>query len=486
MSVVKRINHYDDLKVNWYSLRDAFDNTPLMVHALDASGKICYANPCWFDTLGYSEEEVLGRFNGFDILGAISKDYARKEAIPRLMKEGKIKNVRYTFKKKTKELVQVVLNGYVRYDSDGDFLYGIGISTLVDDVIEPGDRQFQNQSSDFQNSLTVSKRISNTLPNSDFIYTCNVFRNQVVRNIEQVVKTDATVLVIGESGTGKELVANSLHKNSHRSHKPFVKINCATLPPNLIESELFGHVKGAFTSAIKDKVGKFEQANGGTIFLDEIGEMPLELQPKLLRVLQEKELERLGDNHTRKVDVRIVAATNRNLQEMAKDGSFRQDLYYRLNVFPIYMPALRERKEDIAILASHFLKKFSTQFDKRLTSLNPGSVDLLERYDWPGNIRELQNVMERSVIKANDLDETLTISQDMVSPSLNGDSPFAPSAGTGLNLKQSEKGLIIKALSQANGKVGGKDGAAELLGLKRTTLIARMNKLNIDVRNTLQ
>ncbi len=251
--------------------------------------------------------------------------------------------------------------------------------------------QLRDENKRLRNELENKYRITNIVGNSNKM-------REVYQMISQVCKSNATVLVRGESGTGKELVANSVHYNSHRAKGPFVKVNCAAIPANLIESELFGHEKGAFTGAIKQKLGKFELAHKGTIFLDEIGSIGLDVQANLLRVLQEKEFERVGGQRTLKVDVRIVAATNKNLEQAVEEGTFRGDLYYRLNVFPIYMPPLRERKTDILLLADHFLEKYSKENNKEIRRFSTPAIDMLMAYHWPGNVRELENCIERSVL----------------------------------------------------------------------------------------
>jgi formate hydrogenlyase transcriptional activator len=291
-----------------------------------------------------------------------------------------------------------------------------------------------------------------------------------------VAATDATVLILGESGTGKELIARALHNISNRSKMPLVKVNCATLPANLIESELFGHEKGAFTGAFEKKIGRFELADGGTIFLDEIGELPVELQSKLLRILQEGEFERLGNPKTFKVNVRVMAATNRNLKSAIEKKEFREDLYYRLNVFPIFTPPLRERKEDIPLLVKHFIHKYEGKMGKKITDVDDKVIDSLMAYDWPGNIRELENLIERSIILSpgNKLEagDWLPVTKSENITAENG-KPLLRS------IEEVEKEHITAILKQTNWKVSGEKGAAKILGLNATTLEARMKKLGI-------
>ena len=294
----------------------------------------------------------------------------------------------------------------------------------------------------------------------------------VLEQVQRVAPTTSTVLILGETGTGKELIARSIHNVSTRCGRPFVKLNCAALPFDLLESELFGHEKGAFTGAIAQKMGRFELAHTGTLFLDEIGDIPLASQPKLLRVLQEQEFERLGSGRTVRVDVRLVAATHRDLAEMVKRKEFRSDLYYRLDVFPIALPPLRERREDIAELVRHFVDLFSHKMGKTIQHIPLETMAAFTSCDWPGNIRELQNVVERAIILSND--GTL--------PNLLGPGTTAPSAvcSTQPTLKDFERDLILHTLQEADWTIGGASGAAAKLGVKRTTLMAKMKKLGIS------
>ena len=297
----------------------------------------------------------------------------------------------------------------------------------------------------------------------------------VLKGIQTVAPTDATVLITGETGTGKELVARAIHELSGRSRGSFVKVNCAAIPASLLESELFGHEKGSFTGAVAQKMGRFELAHGGTLFLDEIGEMPLELQPKLLRAIQDQEFERVGGTRTIRTDARLVAATNRDLKTMVEDNKFRADLYYRLHVFPLHVPPLRDRREDIPLLTRYFVQKHAQRMSRDIDSIPTFVLDALTNYDWPGNIRELQNVLERSVILTTGtaLQVPMTELTGKAGPTpLNGRLPAEP--------PNAERERILKALEDANGQVGGSDGAAARLGLKRTTLQSRIRKYKIS------
>jgi transcriptional regulator with GAF, ATPase, and Fis domain len=293
----------------------------------------------------------------------------------------------------------------------------------------------------------------------------------VLEQVERVATTDSTVLIQGETGTGKELIAHAIHNISPRCGRPFVRLNCAAIPLDLLESELFGHEKGAFTGAIAQKIGRFELADKGTLFLDEVGDIPPALQPKLLRVLQEQEFERLGSTRTHQVDVRLVAATNRDLAEMVDRGQFRSDLYYRLNVFPVLLPPLRVRREDIPALVMHFVELFGRRMDRQIQDIPAETMFALSSYQWPGNIRELQNLIERAVILSNDgvLPNPL--------PTAPTQSVIVSKAPT--TLRESERALILQTLKGVRWVIGGPKGAAAKLGVKRTTLIHKMRKLGI-------
>jgi formate hydrogenlyase transcriptional activator len=293
----------------------------------------------------------------------------------------------------------------------------------------------------------------------------------VLEQAERVAAADSTVLIQGETGTGKELIAHTIHNASPRSGHSLIKLNCAAIPFDLLESELFGHERGAFTGAIAQKIGRFELADKGTLFLDEVGDIPLALQPKLLRVLQEQEFERLGSGRTHRVDVRLVAATHRDLEQMVKRNQFRGDLYYRLNVFPITLPPLRERRQDIRALVEHYVEVFSSRMGKRIDTIPDEFVNACESYPWPGNVRELQNVIERAAILSND-----GLLPNLLRPTRVGSVVGFPASRT---LRESERLLILGALEATGWLVGGPYGAAARLGMKRTTLIARMKKHGI-------
>jgi formate hydrogenlyase transcriptional activator len=297
----------------------------------------------------------------------------------------------------------------------------------------------------------------------------------MMEQVAKVAASDATVLLLGETGTGKELVARAIHQQSQRADNSFIKLNCAAIPSGLLESDLFGHEKGAFTGAVSKKIGRLELADKGTLFLDEIGEISLSLQPKLLRVLQDQEFERLGGTQTLKVDFRLIAATNRDLSDSVRENEFRSDLYYRLNVFPIRMPPLRERREDIRLLVEHFVQKFARRMKKSITSIPKRTMDALMGWEWPGNVRELENFIERSVI--------LTQGSVLVSPLSELKPTAAEEKSVDESLEATEREHILRALRESHGQIGGLKGAAMRLGLKRTTLQSKLKHFGINPRS---
>lgn len=323
----------------------------------------------------------------------------------------------------------------------------------------------------YEENIQLKNEVSTNHSFSEILGTSKALKNALLL-ISKVAKSDSTVLITGETGTGKELFANAIHQLSERKNSIYVKVNCAAIPETLIESELFGYEKGAFTGANSSKYGKFEMANGGTLFLDEIGELPLLLQSKLLRVLQEKEVERLGSNNPFKIDVRVIAATNRNLDDEVRNGNFRSDLYYRLNVIPIHVPPLRERKEDIPILINYFIEKLNRKTRKNINTISSSDLKQLIEYDWPGNIRELENITERSHILS-------TGTKLKVNFSFNTIKNTNTQNNTIISLDDNEKQYITKILKLTNWKIRGKNGAAELLDINANTLDSRIKKLGI-------
>ena len=374
------------------------------------------------------------------------------------------------------------VNAYpVSYDASGPLTVGL----IINDVTELRRAQIGLEKA-YQEIVTLQEKlrlenlalkeqIADDLPENEMIGSSKALK-QVLFQVHKVAPTEATVLITGETGTGKELVAREIHRCSPRAGKPLIVVNCAALPANLIESELFGHEKGSFTGAIARKIGRFEVASGGTIFLDEIGEMPLELQSKLLRVLQENQLERIGSTRQINIDVRVIAATNRNLKSQVASGKFREDLFFRLNVFPIHLPALRERDGDVIEIATKFMQQFARKQGKSIKAFAPTAIARMQSYSWPGNIRELKNVIERAVILCQY--DTLEID----TPETHTAKEFAPTHSTTdaqHNLHEVEKAHILKVLNSTFWRVRGAGGAAELLGMKPTTLESKMARLGI-------
>jgi len=343
-----------------------------------------------------------------------------------------------------------------------------------------------------QEKLYLEDEIRTELNFEEIVGKSAVLR-RVLKQVATVAPTDSTVLIYGETGTGKELVARAIHNLSSRLSNSFVKLNCAAIPMGLLESELFGHEKGAFTGAIAQRIGRFELANRGTVFLDEVGEIPLELQPKLLRVLQEREFERLGSTRTLTTDARLIAATNRDLASMVEEQKFRSDLFYRLNVFPVRVPSLRERPEDIPLLVRHFAEQCARRMNKKIETISSETLKQMRQYHWPGNIRELQNVIERAVILSAGPVLNVPLSEIQSRPSLaaingsgNQDKKPGSSAGKDIRnvLKETERNHILSVLSQTNWVVAGPNGAANRLGMKRSTLQLRIRKLGLSRETT--
>ena len=355
--------------------------------------------------------------------------------------------------------------------------------SAIDQAIERRRRIEQLKIQPTQKQPSLEDELRSEISFSDIVGKSTALR-KVLQQVDAVGPTDSTVLILGETGTGKELIARAVHQRSRRKHKPLVQVNCTSIPKELFESEFFGHAKGAFTGAIKDRAGRFEAAAGGTLFLDEVGEIPLELQSKLLRVLQEKTYERVGEEKTRHADVRIVAATNQDLKKEVAAGRFRKDLYYRLNVFPLKVAALRERKEDIPLLATHFVELLAKELGCSKPRLTRAGIETLQGCDWPGNIRELRNVIERAVIFARG--EALDFDLPLTGSSV-GLTSFGPRNGdqaepeflTESELRRRERENLFAVLQKADWRIKGVDGAAELLGVKPTTLSSRIEKMGL-------
>jgi PAS domain S-box-containing protein len=463
-----------------------YRSTPAMLHTVDADGSIITVTDHWLQKMGYSREEVLGR-SILDFYSEADRKNLDRGELKALIHGGEFNNVPRQMVTRKGRVLDLLMSSVPEYDTAGN-MHRLLIASK--DVTER-----LRAERDLRNALAENARLRKELERErDYLREeVNVAMNfgriigrskalgRMLGQLEAVANTPASVLVLGESGVGKELVARAIHSKSDRSDAPLVKVNCASIPKELFESEFFGHVKGAFTGAHRDRIGRFQLADGGTIFLDEIGEIPIELQGKLLRVLQESEFERVGDDRTRTVDVRVIAATNRDLERLVLDGEFREDLFYRLSVFPIEVPPLRERREDVALLARHFLEQTCAEFGRDPLRLTRGQVAAIEAYDWPGNVRELKNVIERAVILSTgktlrldlSLPEGTATSDDGVAPALPG------SVLTEQQMREFRKQNIVNALKQTGWRVSGKDGAAELLGVKPTTLTDRIKSLRI-------
>ena len=467
------------------------------IFGLDLDGHTTFSNPAAAEMVGWQLEELIGKPQ-HDLLHHARNDstpYHREECpICTTLKNGKTHRVAdevfwrkdgssFPVEYKSSPIVDKgVLSGAVVVFRDITKQKNAE-EALVNALseLEKLKNQLQMENAYLRQEISAAQRFG------DIIGESSALQN-IIRQIELVAPTDASVLILGESGTGKELVAREIHRRSLRKDKPLIKVNCASIPKELYESEFFGHVKGAFTGALKDRAGRFQAADGGTLFLDEVGEIPLELQSKLLRVLQEGQYERVGEERTRKVDVRIIAATNQDLKEGTKAGRFRQDLYFRLNVFPIEVVSLRFRKEDIPVLATHFVGEFAKKMGCNNVKLTQANILELQRYDWPGNIRELQNVIERAIITAQcgKLYFNLSAPVDMTGHEahLADNRPEFGGIIKESQLKQIERESTLAALCKCNWKIYGIDGAAELLEIKPTTLVSRIKKMGLKKNNS--
>jgi len=449
------------------------DSMPGLAYIFDKDKKLVAWNKRGEEILGYSTEELRAGKNP-EFAQESDREKLRAAFIETLVKGSG--SLEFTIVTKSGKKIPVLTRARA-CEIEGE-VYVIGLTIDISDLVSAREK-INEQMKEISRlnellkaeNVYLKDQLDITSERKEFIGISQPFK-YVLFKIQQVAPTDASVLIEGETGTGKELVAKAIHKGSKRSNKSFIKVNCASIPENLIESELFGHEKGAFTGAIEKRIGRFEIANGGTIFLDEIGELPLNLQPKLLNVLQQGEFERIGSSKTIKTDVRIIAATNKVLKNEIDKGRFRNDLYYRLNVFPISVAPLRERKADIVPLAENFVKIYSEKFNKQINTISEKSLNLLLDYSWPGNIRELENVIERAVItsESNELNLESLITSDSSSDNFS-------------TLVELEKNHIIQALEKTSWKISGTGGAAAILNINPETLRSRMRKLGIKRNN---
>jgi PAS domain S-box-containing protein len=477
----------DQARAN-FKYRTLYRATPAMLHTVDGDGLIVTVTDHWLQKLGYKREEVIGR-PITDFFSVRDRKVYADGRLQKLISDGEFNNLERQMLAKDGTVLDLVMSAISHRDEDENVDRMLVASK---DVTERrrAERELRRTlgenarlREELERERDYLREEVNVAMNFGRIVGTSPALRRMMKRVEAVAETPASVLVQGESGVGKELVAHAIHVHSPRADGPLVKVNCASIPKELFESEFFGHVKGAFTGAHRDRVGRFQLADGGTIFLDEVGEIPMELQGKLLRVLQESEFERVGDDVTRGVDVRVIAATNRNLEKLIVDGEFREDLFYRLSVFPVDVPALRERGEDIVQLAQHFLEQTCKDFGRDVLTLTRAQTANLRAYDWPGNVRELKNVIERAVIlstgKVLRLDLSmpgLIVDIDKVAEVASGNDDVM----TDKEMREFQKNNIVKALKQSNWKVSGVGGAAELLGIRPTTLADRIRTLKIN------
>ena len=456
--------------------RDLFEEAPIAYVHEGLDSHLIRANRTALRILGVKPEEVPGLFGSSLVPDTPDAQHRLSEALDSIGRGTDTSGVVLEMRRKD-DGRRVWLQWWSRPEPDGKYTRTMFLDITDRVLLEREKARLEAQNAYLTDEIRTEHSFGDIIGGSSGLL-------KVMQQVQLVAPTDATVLVTGESGTGKELIARAIHERSARSERTLVKLNCSAVPEGLFESEFFGHVKGAFTGALKDKPGRFEIADGGTLFLDEIGEVPLAMQAKLLRVLQEQELERVGDTRTRKVSVRVIAASNRDLKKEVDEGRFRQDLFYRLSVFPLEVPPLRERREDIAPLVAHFVRQSARRMNRPEPQLSKTALDQLATYHWPGNVRELQNTVERAIILWREGPLTfdlpaLPVHPDMVPPA-------KATANVRLmtrdELKRQEREAIINALKQTNGKVSGPHGAAQLLGMKPSTLSARISSLGINRR----
>jgi len=471
-----------------FKYRDLYRLTPAMLHTVDGQAKIVTVTDHWLKKLGYRREEVVGRRIS-DFFAPADRRRYEGGKLQELLHRGDFSNEARQMLTRDGRVLDLEVSAIANRNAAGEVDQRLVASKDVTDRnrAERGLRAALAENARLREELERERDYLreevNVAMNFGRIVGTSQALKRMLQRVEAVAETPANVLLLGESGVGKELVAHAIHARSPRAAGPLVKVNCASVPKDLFESEFFGHVKGAFTGAHRDRIGRFQLADGGTIFLDEVGEIPIELQGKLLRVLQENEFERVGDDVTRSVDVRIVAATNRDLEKLIVDGAFREDLFYRLSVFPIDVPPLRERGDDVVQLAQHFLEQTCKDFGRSSLQLTRAQTQNLRNYDWPGNVRELKNVIERAVI----LSPGNVLRLDLSMTNLNGSEPPALQAPptepakilTEREIRDLQKNNLIAALKQTGWRVSGPAGAAELLGIRPTTLADRIRSMGI-------
>lgn len=469
--------------------RQLYQSTPAMLHTLDAEGLVVTVTDHWLHKLGYKREEVVGK----PIIDFYSEADRKRFAAGRLQElisDGGFLNQQRQLVTRKGQVIDLIMSAITDRDAAGRVRRMLVASKDVTERnrTERALRRTLAENAHLREELERERDYLreevNVAMNFGRIVGTSPALKQMLAQVEAVARTPVNVLILGESGVGKELVARAIHARSPRAEGPLVKVNCASIPKELFESEFFGHVKGAFTGAHRDRAGRFQLAEGGTIFLDEIGEIPLELQSKLLRVLQEGEFEPVGDDITRTADVRVIAATNRNLEQLVIDGEFREDLFYRLSVFPIEVPPLRKRPEDVVQLAQHFLQQTCNDFGRKPMTLTNRQAEYIKHYEWPGNVRELKNVIERAVILSRGnvlrLDLSLpatVVADDRAATAIAGQDEYG--ILTEKAMKELQKQNLLAALKQTNWRVSGKEGAAELLGVRPTTLTDRIKSFGL-------
>ena len=460
------------------SFRDLFDEAPIAYIFEEIDSRIIQANRTAMRILGIKPEEIPGLFTKSLVPDTPEAQRRLRDALEAVRHGTDISGAVLEMRRKD-DGGPIWIKWWSRPVPDGKYLRTMFIDITQSVLMDQEKSRLEAQNASLLDEIRSKHDFGDIIGASAGL-------RMVMQKVQLVAPTNATVLITGESGTGKELVARAIHERSARNGQPLIKLNCSAVPEGLFESEFFGHVRGAFTGALKDKPGRFELADGGTLFLDEIGEVPLAMQAKLLRVLQEQELERIGDTHTRKVNVRLIAATNRDLTKEVDAGRFRQDLFYRLRVFPIEVLALRDRQEDVAPLAAHFISRNARRMNRPEPLLTPAALAQLAAYNWPGNVRQLQNVIERSIIMWQEGPLTF----DLPASPMDENSGIAaqqpceisqPPRQHGLSaaLKRQEREAIVVALKQTNGKISGPRGAAELLGMKPSTLSSRITALGL-------
>jgi PAS domain S-box-containing protein len=458
-----------------------------MLHTVDADGCIVAVTDHWLQKMGYAREEVVGR-SITDFYSEADRKKLEAGLLMELISGGEFSNESRQMVTKDGKVLDLLMSAISERGPSGEVRRMLVASkdltarNRAERELRTALAENAHLREELERERDYLREEVNVAMNFGRIIGRSKALKSMLAQVEAVARTPASVLILGESGVGKELVARAIHARSDRSEASLVKVNCASIPKELFESEFFGHVKGAFTGAHRDRVGRFQLADGGTIFLDEVGEIPLELQGKLLRVLQESEFERVGDDITRSVDVRVIAATNQNLERLVVDGAFREDLFYRLSVFPIDVPPLRNRPEDVLQLAQHFLEQTCLEFGRQPFKLTQTQAAAIQAYDWPGNVRELKNVIERAVILSKGNALRLDLSLPGSSSATGRAERLLPAEDNILTEKQMrelQKQNLIAALKQTNWRVSGQDGAAEILGIKPTTLADRIRSFGI-------